>query len=265
MGDNDLELCPECQVKRMMLKNRQRVSAFKPCKWCQRYGLDSLEITHFRLKREEYQDTVKWNEFSKTEKGRYIELDNGGRTIKSTGPLPKQPCPICTGKGSNPDYKCPFTPYCVGGKVVDPQWNTTCAKQWISSSGRAIGTIQVLSDQVVWVGIITQDQHAQWDMNGRLDFGCPDGGSCWFYNNLEGSICQFWGGSFSLFWKSLQEVKKGDTITVAMKDGQLTFKVNGVPQGAPIDLPPDTKVKMAVSTLSSGGAEACFRSNPWNY
>merc|ERR1711964_771640 len=47
--------------------------------------------------------------------------------------------------------------------------------------------------------------------------------------------------------RGLPELKQGDTITVAVNDGKLTFIVNGQLRGASIKLPPNTQVAMAVS------------------
>merc|ERR1711964_396130 len=74
------------------------------------------------------------------------------------------------------------------------------------------------------------------------------GTSCWYYNSYStGSILKGVNGSGSLLQNDLKPITNGDQVTVVVKDGQLSFAVNGVSQGTPVDLPKGTKVAMAVS------------------
>merc|ERR1711964_497145 len=79
--------------------------------------------------------------------------------------------------------------------------------------------------------------------------------SSWWFYNTGGQICQ---GSINkgiaisqkVLQYGLHRIRKDDPdrqVTVTVRNNQLTFLVNGVAQGAPIVLPADTEVTMAVS------------------
>jgi len=59
-----------------------------------------------------------------------------------------------------------------------------------------------------------------------------------------------------------RDAKNGDSITVDLKEGILTFKLNGEPQGEPIDLrlqlPEDALIAMAVTITTGPGTGLRF-------
>merc|ERR1711964_158845 len=73
-------------------------------------------------------------------------------------------------------------------------------------------------------------------------------GTSWIYHG-QGVILFATDGTLPLWHQQsgLAKINAGDSVTVVVKDGQLSFAVNGIAQGNPIDLPPDTEVAMAVS------------------
>merc|ERR1711964_420399 len=97
------------------------------------------------------------------------------------------------------------------------------------------------------------------------------GGTSWYYH-ARGIILKAVNGSLSRLqdvdgtnhWGAiindtrqpdtgLAKITIGDKITVIVKEGKLTFEVNGAAQGPPIDLPAGAEVAMAVSLCYSGG------------
>lgn len=130
-------------------------------------------------------------------------------------------------------------------------WSTARAAEWVSSSGRASGTLTWLCDGgeleiYTGVGIILRGQR---DMGE----GMWSSGTSWYYIPCSGSIHKASPhrspGVHNEFilQEGLAKINTGDKITVVVKDGQLSFEVNGTTQGTPVDLPEDTEVTMAVS------------------
>merc|ERR1711964_712614 len=125
-------------------------------------------------------------------------------------------------------------------------WSTARAAGWVSSSASASGTVtsfarllgEPLRDWLMDVGVILRGQR---DMD-RQDRHMSSSGSCLFYR--DGCIRKGANGGHSAIQEGLQRLNRGDKVTVVVKDGQVSFKVNGVVQGTPIDLPADTEVTM---------------------
>lgn len=145
-----------------------------------------------------------------------------------------------------------------GGKVAEEKdsrrsrwqekWVTVRAARWVPSSGSATGTVTQLGggrwvtahqEGVICVGIILRGQR---NMNTYI--GCS--GTSWFYHR-HGLILDFVNGSGRQLQNTLAMVNVGDTVTVVVNDGQLSFEVNGALQGIPVDLPANIEVAMAVS------------------
>jgi len=139
----------------------------------------------------------KWNQFVETDKS--IVVTEGGKTIESTG------------------------------------GTSARAGPWISSSGSAFGTVKLLNSTWMNVGIISRCE--QTDM--RLFIGTPrksfTAPRSWWYDSY-GEIKTVKGGVKSTLQGGLPRLKKDAAVTVVLQDGWLSFKVNGKPQGSPIDI-----------------------------
>jgi len=144
---------------------------------------------------------------------------------------------------------------------------TVRARQWVlPSSEEASGTVTLVTGWAL-IGVIVR---SKMDMDKSM---WNSGHTNWFYRT-DGAIWESCGrgpgsgytdwddiGKMGPSWQKirrcnrrlrvgLREVKDGDTITVDLKDGILSFKVNDTVQPHSIDLtdlPVDTQVTLAVS------------------
>merc|ERR1711964_480478 len=148
------------------------------------------------------------------------------------------------------------------GKAMegDYMWATARAAGWIStSSGCASGTATLLNEsdeewrQNPWWGSFGVILRGQRDMNDSV----MDSGTSWVYHG-QGMIVFATDGTLPLSHQQgcLAKINAGDSVTVTVEDGKLSFAVNGVAQGTPIDLPADTEVAMAVSAGGDSPSEA---------
>jgi len=139
----------------------------------------------------------------------------------------------------------------------DYMYSTAQAVGWIStSSGCASGTATLLnflttSRQDSWWGSFGVILREQRDMNDPV----MDSGTSWTYHG-QGMIIFAIDGSVGSQQGCLAKINAGDSVTVTVEDGKLSFAVNGVAQGTPIDLPADTEVAMAVSAGGDSPSEA---------
>lgn len=153
-----------------------------------------------------------------------------------------------------------------GGKVISAaEWGTqnyTTAHtgHWVSSSEYAGGTVTRLdSTGIVEVGIIITPTKPS-DMipfpksaylDGHMAQILPEGATSLSYDD-EGNFTKEVDSEPQDFKNGFQLATNiGDKITVVVKDGKVWFRVNGVLQGTPLDLPPDQYVTMAVSLIQA--------------
>jgi len=119
--------------------------------------------------------------------------------------------------------------------------STVRAGDWVPTSSRATGTVRHGGGEGE-VGVIVSEFTDMDEFVGGTKHG-------WGYDH-DGDIYH----NDKPLQEDLQPLQKNDKITIDVHNGKLTFKVNGIVQGTPIDLPKNTKMAMAVSLCGDDGA-----------
>jgi len=140
--------------------------------------------------------------------------------------------------------------------INNTTWSHETARaEWVPSTGRASGTVKVIRCcNANWVDVGVIERQSELKLTHHM-FTLPT--RSWYYcsHHIYATIEKGHNGKGETVERGprkfpFPEVTPGDTVTVDLKNCILTFSVNGMPKGRPMQLPAGIEVALAVTLHS---------------